>query len=267
MIRFRSVVSRIVALHLLAIAAAAICMPLALFVMLSSAAQELHQRALRDQAAEILRYLENGPDGTPRLALPPSLAAFYSEGYGRAAFAIIDGDGRVLVSSRPGNHPIAPKPPEHRPFQFFSLRQDGDPYYGVTVTTDFGGRPLFLQVAEDLAHRDVLIDDIVAEFFTQVGWITVPLLLLLLLIDVADLPARDASRSSPPRHWPRKSDPTAPSSDCPRPACRARCCRWSAPSTERSIGSTQGSAPSASSPPMRRTSCARRWRSCAPRST
>ncbi len=46
MIRFRSVVSRIVALHLLAIVAASICMPVALFLMLNSAAQGLHQRAL-----------------------------------------------------------------------------------------------------------------------------------------------------------------------------------------------------------------------------
>lgn len=184
MIRFRSVVSRIVALHLLAIAAASICMPVALFMMLNSAAQGLHQRALRDQAGEILRYLAKAPDGSPRLSLPPGLAAFYSQGYGRAAFAVLDGNGRVLFSSLPENRPIASEPPKDRPFQFFSQQRDGDPYYGVSVTTDFGGRRLLVQVAEDLAHRDVLIDDIVAEFFTQVGWITVPLLLLLLLIDV-----------------------------------------------------------------------------------
>jgi signal transduction histidine kinase len=183
-IRFRSVVSRIVALHLLAIIATSICMPLALFLMLDYAAQGLHQRALRDQAAEILRYLDRRPDGTPRLSLPPGLGAFYSESYGRAAFAVLDGDGRVLFSSLPGNRPIAPSPPKDAPFQFFTQHRDGDEYYGVTVTTDFGGRPLLVQVSEDLAHRDVLIDDIVAEFFARVGWITVPLLLLLLFIDV-----------------------------------------------------------------------------------
>ena len=54
----------------------------------------------------------------------------------------------------------------------------------MTVAAEVGGRPLWVQVSEDLAHRDVLIDDIVAEFFTHVGWITVPMLLLLLVIDV-----------------------------------------------------------------------------------
>ncbi|HTV46685.1 MAG TPA: ATP-binding protein [Stellaceae bacterium] len=184
MIRFRSVVSRIVALHLLAIIAAAICMPVALFMMLSHAAQGLHQRALRDQAAEILRYLGPGPGGTLRLSLPAGLAAFYSEGYGRAAYAVLDGDHRVLFSSRPDDRPLTTAPLTQTPFQFFSQHSDGDTYYGVTVTTEVAGRPLLVQVSEDLAHRDVLIDDIVAEFFSHVGWITIPLLLLLLLIDV-----------------------------------------------------------------------------------
>jgi signal transduction histidine kinase len=183
-IRFRSVVSRIVALHLLAIIATSICMPVALFLMLNSAAQGLHQRALRDQAAEILRYLGRGADGAPRLSLPPGLAAFYSESYGRAAFAVLDSRGRVLFSSLSGNRPITSKPPKGTPLQFFSQHRDGDDYYGVTVTADVGARPLLVQVSEDLAHRDVLIDDIVAEFFTRVGWITVPLMVLLLFIDV-----------------------------------------------------------------------------------
>ncbi len=184
MIRFHSVVSRIIGLHLLAIIATSICMPLALFLMLNHAAQELHHRALRDQVAEILRYLDKGPDGAVRLSLPPGLAAFYSAGYGRAAFAVLDGDGRVLFSSSAGNGPIAPIPPKPMPFQFFSQRRDGDDYDGVTIAAETGSRPLFVQVSEDLAHRDVLIDDIVAEFFTRVGWITVPLLLALLFIDV-----------------------------------------------------------------------------------
>ena len=184
MIRFHSVVSRIIGFHLLAIIATSICMPLALFLMLNHAAQELHQRALRDQVAEILRYLGKGPDGAVRLSLPPGLAAFYSAGYGRAAFAVLDGDGRVLFSSSSGNGPIAPIPPKAMSFQFFSQRRDGDDYDGVTVAAETGGRPLFVQVSEDLAHRDVLIDDIVAEFFTRVGWITVPLLVALLFIDV-----------------------------------------------------------------------------------
>ena len=46
------------------------------------------------------------------------------------------------------------------------------------------GRKVWVQVGEDLTHRDVIIDDIVADFFKRVGWITLPMLLFLLAIDI-----------------------------------------------------------------------------------
>ena len=184
MLKFRSVVSRIIALHLLAIVVASICLPLALYMMLNYAAQELHHRALREQAAEILRYLDRGPDGAAQLLLPAALAHFYSEAYGRSAYAVLDPAGRVLFSSVAGNRAITRARPQANPFEYFTLHREGTDIFGVTVTADIGGQPLMLQVSEDLGHRDVLIDDIVAEFLTRVGWITAPILLILLIIDV-----------------------------------------------------------------------------------
>jgi signal transduction histidine kinase len=182
--RFRSVVSRIIALHLLAIVVTSICMPLALYMMLNYAAQELHHRALREQAAEILHYVNRRPDGALQLSLPAALTEFYSEAYGRAAFAVLDPDGRVLFSSLAGTRAITRTRPQARPFEYFAQHRNGTDIYGVTVAADIGGQPLTVQVSEDLAHRDVLIDDIVAEFFSRVGWVTAPILLLLLVIDV-----------------------------------------------------------------------------------
>ena len=105
-LRFRSVVSRIVALHVAAIVATSICMPLALFLMLRQAVEQLHHQALRGQVAEIRRYLSTSPSGTLQLSLPPSLAEFYSRGYGRAAYAVLDPNGQVLFSSLPQNQAI-----------------------------------------------------------------------------------------------------------------------------------------------------------------
>lgn len=205
MIRFRSVVSRIVALHLLAIIATSICMPLALFWLLRQAVEELHHQALQAQAGEIVGYLSIAPDGTLRLSLPPSLAEFYSQGYGRAAFAVLDPGGRVLFSSLPGNRAIIDIQRERKPVEFFQqdrvgaiapaqaegepvafFRQDrfGIALYGATVAEHVAGRPILVQVVEDVLHRDVLIDNILAEFLTHVGWITAPILLVLLVIDV-----------------------------------------------------------------------------------
>ena len=184
MLRFRSVVSRIIALHLLAIVVTLICMALALYMMLNRAAQELHHRALQERAGEILRYLDRGPDGAPRLSLPAPLAELYSEAYGRSAFAVLDPTGRVLFSSLAGDRAITRVRPKEQPFEYFELNRQGSNIFGVTMTADVKGQSLTIQVSEDVAHRDVLIDDIVAQFFTRVGWITAPILLILLIIDV-----------------------------------------------------------------------------------
>jgi signal transduction histidine kinase len=184
LLRFRSVVSRIIALHLLAIVVTLICMALALYMMLNRAAQELHHRALQERAGEILRYLDRGPDGAPRLSLPAPLAELYSEAYGRSAFAVLDPTGRVLFSSLAEDRAITRVRPKEQPFEYFELNRQGSNIFGVTMTADVKGQSLTIQVSEDVAHRDVLIDDIVAQFFTRVGWITAPILLILLIIDV-----------------------------------------------------------------------------------
>lgn len=206
MVRFRSVTSRIIALHVAAVIATSICIPLALFVMLRQAVELLHHQALRNQAGEIVRYLSLAPDGALRLSLPPGLAEFYSQGYGRAAYAVLDGRGHVLFSSLPGNSAIAKLPPKGESVEFFqedSLgaiapvrsggasvkffddNRRGVALYGATVRVDFHDRPIAVQVVEDVLHRDVLIDDILAQFLTHVGWVTAPILLMLLLFDVA----------------------------------------------------------------------------------
>ena len=206
MVRFRSVTSRIIALHVAAIIATSICIPLALFLMLRQAVELLHHQALRDQAGEIVNYLSIAPDGSVRLSLPPGIAEFYSQGYGRAAYAVIDDKGEVLFSSLAGKRPIANLPPKGKSTEFFqqdplgaiapvrsngvSVNFFGDgskgvALYGATVRIDLHGRPILVQVVEDVLHRDVLIDDILAQFLTHVGWVTAPILLLLLVIDVA----------------------------------------------------------------------------------
>jgi signal transduction histidine kinase len=68
---------------------------------------------------------------------------------------------------------------------FLETRRANAIIYGVSIPEQSNGRAVWVQIAEDLAHRDVLIDDIVADFFKRAGWITLPILLLLLAIDIA----------------------------------------------------------------------------------
>ena len=185
MIRFRSVVGRTIALHLVAIAVTSICMPLALYLMLKNAAEDLHDRALREQATEILSYVTAAPDGGLQLKLPGPLAELYSEAYGRYGYAVLDDSGAVLFSSLSQRRPLAGSDARPDATSYFTRRNsDGAEIYGVSLPAETAGKRLWVQVSQDLAHRDVLIDDIVADFFTRVGWITAPILLLLLVIDV-----------------------------------------------------------------------------------
>jgi signal transduction histidine kinase len=43
---------------------------------------------------------------------------------------------------------------------------------------------LWVQISQDQAHRDVLIDDIVAEFLPHTAWVIIPILLVLVGIDL-----------------------------------------------------------------------------------
>ena len=184
MLRARSVVARAITLHLVAIVATSIFMPLALYLMLNRAAQDLHDRALREQAGEIVRFVSAGPDGALRLKLPAPIAEMYSEAYGRYAFAVLDEAGDVLFSSLPGNRAISGAPARDTSVTYFTAGGGSGEIYGVSLPAQIGDRKLAVEVSQDLAHRDVLIDDIVASFFTRVGWVTAPILLLLLVIDV-----------------------------------------------------------------------------------
>jgi signal transduction histidine kinase len=184
LLRFRSIVSRTIVLHLLAIAVVSVLMPLALYLMLKYAAQDLHEQALRGQAAELAQHIGRGPDGQLQVRLTPRLADLYSDDYQRYSYAVGDGSGQVLLSSfADGRSLTAKAPPIDRGISF-SSHHDGTEIFGVSVPMALGGQNLWIEVAQDLAHRDVLIDDIVANFFGRVGWVTAPILLLLLMIDM-----------------------------------------------------------------------------------
>ena len=173
MLRFKSLTWRLVFLHIVAVAVVAIFLPLVLFWLLTSEVNHLHRDAMRDQAGVLGERLAVKPDGSLTLNLPDSLKDLYSEAYGRYQYEILDQSGRVLFSSHKNGEPI--------------VRPDGSPpgaIAGASVSKDVGEQTVRIQVAEDLAHRDVIIDDIIANFFRRVGWITIPVLLILLATDI-----------------------------------------------------------------------------------
>jgi signal transduction histidine kinase len=184
MISFRSIFSRIIFLHVIALVITAIFMPLVLYYFFKWAANDLHDQAMREQAELVAHYLVLRPDGSWTLELPPALHDIYSQAVGRYAYAVLDDSGRVLFSSLKDRSPIFSADPRSSDVAYLETRRGNAAVSGVSLVKEMDGRSVWVQVGEDLAHRDVIIDDIVADFFKRVGWITLPMLLFLLAIDI-----------------------------------------------------------------------------------
>ncbi len=86
-LRFRSILQRIISLHVLALAGAFGAISFAEWFVLGSTANDFEQRLLLDHATTVAEHLQLAGDKW-RLDLPPDLAALYGRGYGGYALTI-----------------------------------------------------------------------------------------------------------------------------------------------------------------------------------
>lgn len=125
----------------------------------------------------------------------------YSGEYGLYYYAILNSKGDVLFTSR-GDGSALSAPDEPLTSEWFTRpRSTGTVLFGVNVPRAIGDRVYWIQIGQDLAHRDVIIDDVVTSFIPKVAWITFPILLLLLLTDIVIFrralePVREASTTA-----------------------------------------------------------------------
>jgi len=160
-------------------------MALALSWLLGYATNNIHHKAMQEQAVAVGEHLEAESDGHLALNLPLDLLGLYSQAYGRYAYAVTDDQGRVLFSSLKDNAPLFANDSRTEPVEFLHQRHGDATLSGASIRKAVGDRVVFIQTGEDLANRDVLIDDIVRDFYRNVGWITLPILLVLLFADIA----------------------------------------------------------------------------------
>jgi signal transduction histidine kinase len=184
-IRFESIISRVVILHIIAVVITSILMSLGLWWLLNLATNNIHDTAMQTQAESVGHHLVARADGQLSLDLPPELQGLYSQPYGRYSYAVIDDQGRALFSSLHDKAPIFPEDPRAAAVQFLETRKGRAVISGASLRQAVGRTTVWIEAAEDLANRDVLTDDIVADFFKHVGWITLPILLVLLVTDIA----------------------------------------------------------------------------------
>ena len=201
MLRFKSIISRIVFLHVVAVAITSVLMSLALSWLLSYATDTIHDRAMKEQAVTVGSHLNLTSDGRLELDLPLDLLGLYSQAYGRYSYAVTDEKGAALFSSLPDKSALFPADTREASVEFLHHRRGNATVFGASVQKTIGDKTVWIQTGEDLANRDVLTDDIVADFYKNVGWITLPILLVLLLADIAIFrralrPLREASETA-----------------------------------------------------------------------
>ena len=198
MIHFRSIISRVVALQVVAIGVTSILMPLALYWLLEQAANSLHLETLRSQAVTIASFLRPQADGGVVLDIPDDVRPLYAEPHGLYAYAVLDASGQVLFTSRADGTALFPPGTLADGARSARQRKPGSDLFGLSVVRTVGEHLYWIQIGQDLTHRDVIIDDIVAGFLSRVAWITFPILLVLLLISILIFrrvlePVREAS--------------------------------------------------------------------------
>ena len=189
--RLQSITFRIIILHIVAITAAAVALPFSLKFALDRVVSKLQSDAISEEIEWLAQHLQRLPDGRVALNVPSGLHGLYSSAYGRYAYAILDENGRVLSasSSLGGNTPLFPYGKEldttdDQPIQLMKVERDGRTIEGAAKQTFFDGQFVTIQLGEDPAHRDVVLDDVTSRFLKYVTLVTIPVLLALLLADI-----------------------------------------------------------------------------------
>ena len=178
--RLNSLQSRIAFFHLLAILIAAMLVPLANYLVINQSANQFEVRSLRDHAATIAQYLSRTPDGW-RLDMPEDLQTLYAHGLDGLSYTVADAENRPLFSSNLQGG-AARVPISSQQLQRYS--ENGAEFYSLALKRGEGDDAIWIKVAQNIQHPDVIFDDIVSSYLGHIGWFTVTILALLLAIDI-----------------------------------------------------------------------------------
>lgn len=161
------------------------------------AANSLFHEALEEDAREIGTHLKVGTDGKIALSLADSSDAASA----LLHYRVLDGQGHLLITTK---GPVPPAESLGLPPAAWPKGQgagDGGPIAFSTIGPPqfpnrlmlaslpllVDGKPVYVQVFENLDQRGVLMDDFVEQFFADVGWLVIPFLALLFVTNLATI--------------------------------------------------------------------------------
>jgi two-component system, OmpR family, sensor histidine kinase TctE len=151
------------------------------------AARSLSDQELVLRASDLAKYVVAGPDGTPRLELPPGLAASYGNPSATDIFAIRDAGGRIVAVSPPrfgdlvSSWPPAAQQPAH--FDVRDLGTERDGYNGITIRLESSAGPLSISVGRSGAAT-ALVYSLLRKFIHDIIWAVSCLVLVALAIGI-----------------------------------------------------------------------------------
>ncbi|MFC3126336.1 sensor histidine kinase [Pseudoroseomonas globiformis] len=160
-----------------ALLVAALVLVLLLALRNDQAMRQLEQRSLLHRAQTLAHHLSWQPEQGWKLSLPADVAAAFSPIYGRAVYAVVDTRTNALLAGSAGVALTVPA--DTTRLESFALNRDGREWHGLAMPLRLAGALLSVQVAEDLQHPDVLLDDAAAGFLRDVGWVVLPVFLAL----------------------------------------------------------------------------------------
>jgi len=154
------------------------------------------EHTLRNEAHLIAKFLGRVP-AHEAINLPPEILEWFHEGKGK--YAIVDQSGKLLSGS-PGVSAPLDQISDTLPLDYFILEpREGAPYYGVSVASQFHGKPAWVQVA--FVASNIVFDSVLQEFLVDIAWIWIPFVFCLLGVNlvVARIglrPLRSAARQA-----------------------------------------------------------------------
>jgi signal transduction histidine kinase len=214
--RARSLLSRILWLHGIAVLVTAVAVSAGVYLFLDTTADRFQREILREHAEAAAKRLTRTADG--RLELGPLRPG--SPAPSRPfSVILIDAAGLEIASTGTRVTPLARIPRQANPV-YFTRQSRAAIYSGYSLPIRRDGSPAWLVAIQNLEHPDYIVDDILRQFLVYGGAIVLPLLLLLLAADAwiirrALRPVRDAS-ALVRTLGPKQLDVRVPEADLPR---------------------------------------------------
>jgi signal transduction histidine kinase len=176
---FQSLWFRLIFGLILGSLAAVLAASLFLYIRFKTVNVESRERTLQGQAKLIAELYRSSP--RREVKLPGSYASYYRDGLGE--FAVLWQDGTVVAASGGVTHGFHPVDPEVSR-EFFAYPQpEGKPaFYGISLKIKGSSPPAWVQVA--FKDNEVIFDSVLEEFMQDIGWIWLPFVGVLLVINL-----------------------------------------------------------------------------------